>query len=206
MTDRDLQSILDDAVRQLAEPVDLEQNPVSTISTVSSFQTENQTLYAKEETPDLQCDHDPDQGLHPRKGNTGNGNYGNYGNSTWAAVSRLFPYLERSSDPRLFDHLNPDRPPGDMPPNRWRQFIEDARAFVAGGWCDQARSLGWVIGDLFGADYYKPYARIDKGGLVLLLNGNRVVAISADVAGIETRSGARLTYRRRGASYTKLIE
>lgn len=122
----------------------------------------------------------------------------NYGNSAWAAVLRLFPYLQRASDPRLFDHLDPDHPPGDMPPNRWAHFITDARAFMASGWYERARSLGWTDSDLFGADGERPYARIDQAGLVLLLNGNQVVAMGSDVAAIETRNGSRLTYRRRG--------
>src|SRR6266851_5020790 len=199
MIERDLQSILDDAVRQLGELVDLERNPVSAVSAISSFQPENETLYRKGEIPDHNSP-DPDPDFFPRKSNNGNGNYGNYGNSNWTAVSRLFPYLERGGDPRLFDHLIPDHPPGDVPLSRWQQFIADARGFVVSGWLDRAQSLGWTIEDLFGADDVKPYARIDRAGLVLLLNGNRVVAISADVAGIETQTGARQTYRRRGVS------
>jgi hypothetical protein len=201
MIDRDLQSILDEAVQQL---VDLPQTPAPK-SPMS--QLENKTLYAGNETPDYLPDHLPDQNFLARKGNMGLGTNGTYGSKVlnkinefqaWETVSRLFPYLERSSDPRLFDHLIPDRPPGDMPPARWLRFIEDARAFVASGWLDRARSLGWSIDDLFGADDVRPYARLDKAGLVLLLNGERVVAIGPDVAAIETQAGARHTYRRRG--------
>jgi hypothetical protein len=119
--------------------------------------------------------------------------------SLWEPVSRLFPYLERSGDVRLFDYLDPEAtPPGDMPASRWAQFIADARAFVIAGWLDRALALGWSADDLFGADDARPYARIDQAGLVLLLNGDHVVALGPEVAAIETRTGARQTYRRRG--------
>jgi hypothetical protein len=87
-----------------------------------------------------------------------------------------------------------------MPASRWGLFLEDARTFIAAGWLQRALSLGWSIDDLFGGDDGRPYARIDRAGLVLLLNGDRVVAISEDAAGIETRTGARQTYRRRSLS------
>ena len=61
-------------------------------------------------------------------------------------------------------------------------------------------ALGWSWIDLFGCDDERPFARVDKKGLVWLLNGNRLVAITADAAVIETKSGARQTFRRRQES------
>ena len=92
---------------------------------------------------------------------------------------------------------DPASPPGDVPPGRWRQFLMDARAFAGSQWAEQAAALGWTEDDLYGADDAAPFARRDKAGLLRLLNGNRLIAISEDAAVIETRTGARQTYRRR---------
>jgi hypothetical protein len=57
--------------------------------------------------------------------------------------------------------------------------------------------LGWGAHDLFGCDHDRPFARIDQAGLLWLLNGNKLVALTEDTAGIATPTGARQTYRRR---------
>ena len=85
--------------------------------------------------------------------------------------------------------------PGDVPPRRWHQFISDISEFVNGGWAETAAALGWTLGDLAGADREKPFARLDKAGLLWLLNGNRLVATSENTATIATKTGARQTYR-----------
>ena len=101
-------------------------------------------------------------------------------------------------DGQCLDQLDPTYPPGDVPQRRWAQFIDDARAFLASGFSGQAQVLGWTNTDLFGCDDERPYARIDCMGLVWLLNGDRLVALTADAAVIERESGARLLFRRRG--------
>ena len=58
-----------------------------------------------------------------------------------------------------------------------------------------AEALGWTANDLFGADRLKPYARIDHPGLLMLVGGKRIVALSADVAVVEGKTGIRQTYR-----------
>jgi hypothetical protein len=58
-------------------------------------------------------------------------------------------------------------------------------------------ALGWGPHDLFGRDRDRPFARIDRAGLLWLLNGDKLVALTADTATIETRTGARQTYRRK---------
>jgi hypothetical protein len=92
---------------------------------------------------------------------------------------------------------DPAHPPGDVPPIRWRQFIADSRAFLDSVFAEYAKALGWTDTDLFGCDEARPFARIDKMGLIWLLNGNRLVAITNDAAIYETKSGARLTFRRK---------
>jgi len=95
------------------------------------------------------------------------------------------------------DQLDPERPPGDVPPRRWAQFIADATAFRSSGFADQARALGWTDADLFGWDDERPFARIDCLGLLWLMNGDRLLALTADTAVIETKGGSRLTFRKR---------
>src|SRR5690348_9718751 len=46
-------------------------------------------------------------------------------------------------------HLDADRPPQDVPAQRWRQFIYDAARFVDNGLAKQAAALGWDEYDLF---------------------------------------------------------
>jgi hypothetical protein len=96
------------------------------------------------------------------------------------------------------DQLDPERPPGDVPPRRWTQFIADATAFRSSGFADQAKALGWTDADLFGCDEERPFARIDCLGLLWLMNGDRLLALTAETAVIETKGGSRLTFRKRG--------
>jgi hypothetical protein len=43
----------------------------------------------------------------------------------------------------------------------------------------------------------RPFARIDYAGLLWLLAGDKLIALTADTATVETCTGARQTYRRR---------
>jgi hypothetical protein len=95
-----------------------------------------------------------------------------------------------------FARLNPDRPPGDVPRDRWQRFVDDVGLFLD-RWAAYAAALGWGPFDLFGCDRGRPFARIDRTGLLWLLNGDKLVALSEDAAGIESVAGARQTYRRR---------
>jgi hypothetical protein len=98
-----------------------------------------------------------------------------------------------------FARLDPDRPPGDVQPERWRQFVNDVGRFLDSPLCAAAAALGWRPYDLFGCDRDRPFARIDQAGLLWLLNGNRLMALTENTATIETRTGARQTYRRKPA-------
>jgi hypothetical protein len=82
-----------------------------------------------------------------------------------------------------------------VPPPRWRLFIDDCGRFLDRGFAARAAALGWGPHDLFGCDRDRPVARIDQAGLLWLLRGHRLVALTADTAVIETPTGARQTYR-----------
>ena len=50
---------------------------------------------------------------------------------------------------------------------------------------------------MFGCDRTRPFARIDQAGLLWLLNGDKLIALTENTASIETQTGARQTYRRK---------
>jgi hypothetical protein len=94
--------------------------------------------------------------------------------------------------------LDPNRPPGDVPLRRWVQFIDDCGRFLGCGWAASASALGWNPLDLFGCDRERPFARIDRAGLLWLLDGSKLVMLTVDLAGIEANgTGSRQTYRRK---------
>ena len=68
--------------------------------------------------------------------------------------------------------------------------------FLAWPWAAEAARLGWTELDLYGVDADRPYVRIDGFGLLPVLNDGRIVAMTADVAILETPGGARQSYRR----------
>ncbi len=82
---------------------------------------------------------------------------------------------------------------------RWKTLQEDALRFIR-KWAGQAHKLGWDALDLFGVHPTAPAARFDCMGLVPLLNGRPVVAITDDSAVIKAASGGSLTFCRRGTS------
>ena len=92
--------------------------------------------------------------------------------------------------------LEPTRPPCDIPSKRWLQFIDDCGQFIDDGWANCAQRLGWSPLELFGCDSTKPFARVNRAGLLWLLSGRRLVALAGDAAGIATASGGYLTFRR----------
>ena len=97
-----------------------------------------------------------------------------------------------------FARLDPNRPPGDVPLKRWQRFVDDVGKFLdSSPFCAIAASLGWGSHDLFGADRDRPFARIGECGLLWLLNGDRLVALSENTATIERRAGAQHTWRRK---------
>jgi hypothetical protein len=89
--------------------------------------------------------------------------------------------------------------PAAMRPDRWRQMIDDAGRFLD-RWAAKAAALGWDTASVFGVHADRPIERVDCAGLVWLLRGNDIEAISPSVARIRTRSGAVQIYDRRPQS------
>jgi hypothetical protein len=93
--------------------------------------------------------------------------------------------------------LDPASPPCDVPPMRWLRFIDDCGRFLDEGWAARAKALGWGPRELFGCNRDKPFARISQAGLLWLLEGRKLLALTADTAAIATQSGGKLTFYRR---------
>ena len=90
--------------------------------------------------------------------------------------------------------LDPSIPRGDVPPKQWQIFISDAAGFLNCPWAIRAIELGWGAHDLLGCDKERPFARLDHAGLLWLLEGRMLVAVTTESAAIATPSGGRLTY------------
>ena len=88
--------------------------------------------------------------------------------------------------------------PRGCPQHAWQQLILDAAAFLE-RWAAQAVAFGWQDWELFGCHRRAPWGRIQGMGLVLLLQGDEIAALTATEAVIRTRTGAHQTYRRRPA-------
>ena len=95
------------------------------------------------------------------------------------------------------------RCPEHVEPDRWRQAIKDAKAFLA-TWGEQAESLGWSSRDLFGLHTpehphpsYSRLSRYDETGLVWLLQGRPVIALTEGTAAIQSaKTGSVTVYRK----------
>jgi hypothetical protein len=101
--------------------------------------------------------------------------------------------------------VDPNKPPGDVPPMRWLRFIDDCGSFLDGGWGAHATALGWGPLDLFGCDRERPYARVDHLGLLWLLKGGTIVELHRDRAILQTESGVRQIYRRRPVEVGRVV-
>src|SRR5262249_19176405 len=83
----------------------------------------------------------------------------------------------------------------------WQQAVED---FLA-QWGERAEVLGWTARDLFGLaavpdkpfPNYRRLARYDETGMIWLLRGRPVVALTTDTAAIQSPSSTLTMYRRR---------
>ena len=80
----------------------------------------------------------------------------------------------------------------------------DATAFTS-KWGEQAQAIGWTARELFGLHTppqrpHPTYCQLDHNGLIWLLRGRPVVALTETTATIRAARGATLTFRRtRGA-------
>jgi hypothetical protein len=98
-------------------------------------------------------------------------------------------------DRRCPDHVEPDR---------WRQAVEDGRRFLA-TWGAQAQALTWTARGLF--ELHKPpenphpsyrrLSRYDATGLIWLLEGREVIALTEETAATRWPSGSVTIYRKR---------
>ena len=93
--------------------------------------------------------------------------------------------------------------PDHVERDRWQQAVQDGRRFLA-KWGAQAAALGWTPRDLFGLQKspdqphpsYRRLSRYDETGLIWLLQGRPVVALTDATAAIENPTGAITVYRR----------
>ncbi len=87
--------------------------------------------------------------------------------------------------------------PASCPEARWNVLREDSYSFLR-DWAARAHALNWTAHDLFGAHPESPLERFDCAGLILVLNGAAVVALSDSEATITRPNGALVTFRKRG--------
>jgi hypothetical protein len=107
---------------------------------------------------------------------------------------RELHYVLAVLDSRCPDHIEHDR---------WRQAVEDGGRFLA-TWGAQAQALGWTARDLFGlhqppanpAPMYRRLSRYDETGLVWLLQGRDVVALTEETAAVRRLGGSITNYRK----------
>lgn len=87
--------------------------------------------------------------------------------------------------------------PTSCPEAQWNILREDSYRLLR-DWAARAHELDWTVLDIFGVHRERPWARFDCMGLVPILNGAAIVALSDTEAAIEKPKGTRVTFRRRG--------
>jgi hypothetical protein len=101
--------------------------------------------------------------------------------------------------------------PDHIERDRWQQAIRDADSFLT-KWGAHAHALGWTARELFGlhavparpAASYSRLSRYDETGLIWLLCGRPVVALTEATAVIQELTG-RLVYRKQNQPALGLI-
>ncbi|HEY2532173.1 MAG TPA: hypothetical protein VGJ20_30310 [Xanthobacteraceae bacterium] len=93
------------------------------------------------------------------------------------------------------------KPPEGVPNQRWIQAINDAENFLV-TWGEQAVAFGWQAQELFGLDPITPLRRYDVMGLIWLLQGCPVVALTERTAAIKMPTGNELMFYRKGAEFS----
>jgi hypothetical protein len=127
------------------------------------------------------------------------------------SLNSLNSQLRTSEKPfaRVFKALEA-RCPAHIELGRWQHAVQDGRTFLA-RWGPQAYDLGWTPRELFGLHQppakphpsYSRLSRYDESGLVWLLRGRPVVALTDSAAAIENPTGAITIYRRRMTAAAK---
>lgn len=85
--------------------------------------------------------------------------------------------------------------PANYWPERWQQLVDDGGCFLD-RWGHQAAKLGWQALDVFGVNPLAPELRYDGMGLIPLLQGRPVIAITDSTARIDCGRGINQTYQR----------
>ncbi len=118
-----------------------------------------------------------------------------------AKVAKVQPPASASPYQGILDTLE-RRCPDFVETRRWRQAVEDGRRFLA-SWGEQANAFGWTARELFSlhtppkrpAATYSRLSRYDETGLIWLLCGRPVIALTETVAAIQGATAV-LTYRK----------
>jgi hypothetical protein len=120
------------------------------------------------------------------------------------SLNSLNSHFRASGKPfgRVFEALEA-RCPDHIETGRWHQAVEDGKRFLS-QWGEQAEALGWTAKDLFGLHKppekphpsYSRLSRYDQTGLIWLLAGRPVVALTATTAAMKSPTGAITVYRR----------
>jgi len=123
------------------------------------------------------------------------------------SLNSLNSHFRASGKPfgRVFEALEA-RCPDHIETGRWHRAVEDGKRFLS-QWGEQAAALGWTARDLFGLHEpperphpsYRRLSRYDQTGLIWLLAGRSVVALTEATAAIQSSTGAIsaiTTYRR----------
>jgi hypothetical protein len=114
--------------------------------------------------------------------------------SQFASSQQRFSRVLAALESRCPEHVSADH---------WQQAVEDGRRFLA-QWGEQAEALGWTPRDLFGLapapnnprPGYRRLSRYDETGLIWLLRGRQLLALTQGTAAIESPTGAVTVYRR----------
>jgi hypothetical protein len=104
---------------------------------------------------------------------------------------------------RMAHDLLRDHCPDLIEESRWQQAVMDGEVFLS-VWGGPAAALGWTETDLFGlhqvpkkpSPRYRRLARYDQAGLIWLLQGRIVLAITERSAAIHNPAGSITTYRK----------
>jgi hypothetical protein len=120
------------------------------------------------------------------------------------SLNSLNSHFRASGKPfgRVFEALEA-RCPDHIETGRWHQAVEDGKRFLS-QWGEQAEALGWTTQDLFGlhtvpdapTPSYRRLSRYDQTGLIWLLRGRPIVALTASTAAIQNPTGAVTVYRK----------
>jgi len=120
--------------------------------------------------------------------------------ATLATLATLNASKQKSEFPsewaRGLARLPTMSPPIDWPLPHWPVLIADVQGFLE-RWAAQAAALGWPTWELFGCHRRAPWGRIQGMGMVLLLRGDEIAALTATEALVRTATGTHQRYYRK---------